>query len=139
MFMLGLAGDSDPYPHGTMELARQHGLELSQEVDRVLATKLEPVRGPLRLSYGMAELPLEQPTRAELEKQAAANDRFAATAKRNLEALDKGEKLRDRCTAPIAVWQFGSDLTLVALDEVVIDYVALIEKRSGRTTALGLL
>ena len=33
MFMLGLAGDSDPYPRGTMELARKHGLELSQEVE----------------------------------------------------------------------------------------------------------
>jgi hypothetical protein len=132
MFMLGLAGDSDPYPHGTMELARQHGLELSQEVERVLETKLEPVRGPLRVSFGMADLPLQTPTRAELEKLAAANDRFADTAKRNLEALAKGEKLRNTYTAPIAVWQFGSDLTLVALSgEVVVDYVALIEKAIG--------
>lgn len=95
MFMLGLAGDSDPYPHGTMELARKHGLELSQEVERVLGTKPEPVRGPLRLSYGMANLPMDAPSRAELEKQAAASDRSAATAKRLLEALEKGEKLRD--------------------------------------------
>lgn len=132
MFMLGLAGDSDPYPHGTMELARKHGLELSQEVERVLGAKLEPVRGPLRLSYGMADLPMDAPSRAELEKQSAANDRSAATAKRHLEALEKGEKLRDHYTAPVAVWQFGSDLTLVALSgEVVVDYVALIEKAVG--------
>jgi hypothetical protein len=132
MFMLGLAGDSDPYPHGTMELARQHGRELSQEVERVLSTKLEPVRGPLRVSYGMADLPLEAPTRAELERQAAAKDRFAETAKRNLEALARGEKLRDKYTAPLAVWQFGNDLTLVALSgEVVVDYVGLIEKAIG--------
>jgi hypothetical protein len=80
----------------------------------------------------MADLPLQAPTRAELEKLAAAKDRFADTAKRNLQALEKGEKLRDKYTAPIAVWQFGNDLTLVALSgEVVVDYVGLIEKAIG--------
>jgi hypothetical protein len=54
MFILGFAGDSDPYPHGTMDLARKHGRELSEEVERVLETKLTPVRGPLRLSFDKA-------------------------------------------------------------------------------------
>ena len=39
MFMLGFAGDSDPYPRGTMELAREHGETLGKEVGRVLATQ----------------------------------------------------------------------------------------------------
>jgi hypothetical protein len=35
-------------------------------------------------------------------------------------------------TAPIAVWQFGDDLTLVGLPgEVVVDYVTLLEKALG--------
>jgi hypothetical protein len=132
MFILGFAGDSDPYPHGTMELARRHGRELSQEVERVLETRLEPVRGPLRLSFGKADLPLEVPSRAELEKKAGGTGSDAAAARRRLEALDKGEKLPDHYTAPVAVWQFGSDLTLVALSgEVVVDYVALLEKALG--------
>ncbi|HMF12345.1 MAG TPA: hypothetical protein VKE94_08565, partial [Gemmataceae bacterium] len=34
--------------------------------------------------------------------------------------------------APIGVWQFGEDLTLVGLSgEVVVDYVALLEKALG--------
>jgi hypothetical protein len=34
----------------------------------------------------------------------------------------------------VAVWQFGEDLTLVALaGEVVVDYVALIERALGPT------
>jgi neutral ceramidase len=132
MFILGFAGDSDPYPHGTMELARKHGLELSQEVERVLETKLEPVRGPLRLAFDKADLPLDVPSRAALEKQAEGTDRGAAAAKRRLAALDKGEKLPDHHAGPVAVWQFGSDLTLVALSgEVVVDYVALLEKALG--------
>lgn len=129
MFILGFAGDSDPYPHGTMALARKHGLELSQEVERVLETKLEPVRGPLRVAFDKAELPLNVPSRPELEKRAAASDRNAAAAKKILDALDKGEKPADHYAAAVAVWQFGSDLTLVALSgEIVVDYVSLLEK-----------
>jgi hypothetical protein len=132
MFILGFAGDSDPYPHGTMDLARRHGQELSQEVERVLGAKLEPVRGPLRLSFDKADLPLNVPSRAALEKQAGGRGPDAAAAKRRLAALDQGEKLPDHYAAPVAVWQFGSDLTLVALSgEVVVDYVALLEKALG--------
>jgi hypothetical protein len=119
MFMLGCAGDSDPYPRTAAKMpvqqamgyARQHGAELSQEVERVLGGsgfigsgqggKLRPVRGPLRIAYGTTELPLE----------AGGN-----------------------VTGRVAVWQFGEDLTLVALSgEVVVDYVALIEKALGPT------
>jgi hypothetical protein len=132
MFILGFAGDSDPYPHGTMDLARKHGLELSQEVERVLGAKREPVRGPLRLSFGKADLPLDVPSRAALEKQAGGRGLDAAAAKRRLAALDKGEKLPDHYAAPVALWQFGSDLTLVALSgEIVVDYVGLLEKALG--------
>ncbi len=119
MFMLGCAGDSDPYPRTmakmpveqALDYARQHGAELSREVERVLggagfvgggrAGQLRPVGGPLRISYGMAELPLEA-----------------------------GGSVQGR----VAVWQFGEDLTLVALaGEVVVDYVALIERALGPT------
>jgi hypothetical protein len=133
MFILGFAGDSDPYPHGTMDLARKHGRELSGEVERVLGTKLEPVRGPLRFAFGKADLPMEIPSRSELEKRAESPDRYtSAAAKRLLARLDKREKLRDHNAAAVAVWQLGGDLTLVALaGEVVVDYVGLLEKALG--------
>jgi hypothetical protein len=119
MFVLGCAGDSDRHPRTApnmpvkqaMDYARQHGAELSQEVERVLggtgfigsgqAGKSRPVHGPLRIAYGTTELSL----------QAGGN-----------------------VTGRVAVWQFGDDLTLVALaGEVVVDYVALIEKALGPT------
>src|SRR5581483_8889156 len=52
MFLLGCAGDANPYPRGTMELARKHGQALGEEVCRVLGGKLRPVRGPLRIAFG---------------------------------------------------------------------------------------
>ncbi len=135
MFVLGFAGDSNPYPRGTLELARQHGETLGREVLRVLETKLTPVRGPLSLQFDYVDLPLAAaPPRAEIEKMTGRDvpSWRSWMASRMLESLDKGQKLPTHYRAPVAVWQFGSDLTLVALSgEVVVDYVHLIERAIG--------
>jgi hypothetical protein len=134
MFMLGCAGDSNPYPRGTMALARQHGETLGKEVCRVLDTKLRPIRGPLRIAFGQAALPLEPlPPRDELERRSAGKTRYhPAGAQGVLAMLDKGETPPTEYTCPFTVWQFGDDLTLVALPgEVVIDYLLMLEKALG--------
>jgi hypothetical protein len=133
LFMIGCAGDANPYPRGTMELAREHGTTLGKEVCRVLETKLRPIQGPLKVAFDQAALPLQVPERAELEKRAAGkNSLQAGIAKRMLAILDRGDKLPTHYTAPVAVWQFGGDLTLVGLSgEVVVDYVGMLEKALG--------
>src|SRR5207245_10448269 len=46
--------------------------------------------------------------------------------------LDRGETLPATYDCPVAVWQFGTYLTLVALSgEVVVDYVPLIQQAIG--------
>jgi hypothetical protein len=134
MFLIGCAGDANPYPRGTMDLARKHGKALADEVCRVLEGKLRPVRGPLQVAFGQADLPLQAaPSREELQKL-AADRRSPKTwgAKEMLAVLDRGDKLPSHYTAPFAVWQFGRDLTLVGLSgEVVVDYVPLLEKELG--------
>lgn len=132
--MLGCAGDADPYPHGSMELAREHGTTLGKEVCRVMETKLQPVRGPLRLAFDRVALPLQAPpARPELEKQAAVKRGVQSwVAQQMLAVLDRGEKLPTQYTCPLAVWQLGNDLTIVSLSgEVVVDYVPLLEKALG--------
>jgi len=135
MFVQGFAGDSNPYPRGTLELARQHGETLGREVLRVLDTRLTPVRGPLHLQFDYVQLPLAvPPSRAEIEKMTARGSPSWQSwmATQMLQALDKGQKLPTHFRAPIAVWQFGSDLTLVALSgEAVVDYVDLIQRALG--------
>jgi neutral ceramidase len=134
MFMLGCAGDSNPYPRGTMDLARQHGKTLADEVCRVLDTKLRPIRGPLHIAFTRADVPL-QPNlaRAELEKlKASKGHPKAYAAAQVLALLDKGETPPPHYSCPLTVWQFGDDLTLVALSgEVVVDYVTFLEKALG--------
>ena len=133
MFMLGCAGDADPYPRGNMELSRQHGTSLGQEVCRVLGTKLRPVQGPLTTAFATVDLPLQSLPRDELDKLAADKRNARNYAATQLVALlEKGEQPPTHYTAPVAVWQFGGDLTLVGLPgEVVVDYVTLLEKALG--------
>jgi hypothetical protein len=133
MFMIGCAGDANPYPRGTMELTRQHGQALGEEVCRVLGGKFRPVRGPLHIAFEKVELPLASLTQQQVQKLAANKRGAQAYAAGQLLALyDRGERPPTSYTAPFTVWQFGNDLTLAGLSgEVVVDYVSFLEKALG--------
>ncbi len=142
MFVQGLAGDANPYPNSlndpakrpAVEIARAHGAELGREVIRVLGFTLRTVSGPLRAAVGEVALPLRAPPpREELERTAAKGagaDKWVAGEM--LRWMGEGRALPTEYRTSVAVWQFGRDLTLVALPgEVVVDYVALIEEAIG--------
>jgi neutral ceramidase len=136
LFVLGCAGDANPYPRGTHAIALSHGQELAKEVSRVLTTKLAPVRGPLRTASGEAALPLAPPpAREQLEKLATGKGgSMPWVAQQMLERLKRGEQLPTQYACPLSVWQFGDDLTLVALSgDVVSDYVRFLEDSLGAT------
>ncbi len=134
MFILGCAGDSNPYPRGTLELARTHGVTLGQEVCRVMESKLKPVTGPLQIAFDQVDLPLQTSLNREQLQKWATNKRDAKAwgATRLLALLDKGEPLPSHYRCPVTVWQFGHDLTLVGLPgEVVVDYLRFLEQALG--------
>jgi hypothetical protein len=135
LMMLGCAGDANPHPRGTMDMARDHGETLGKEVSRVLGEKLKPIRGPLKTDLEQVAIPLtEPPPREELETMARSGPGYKqGVAREMLALLDKNEKIPTAYSAPIALWQFGDDLTLVALPgEVVADYVPLLERALGQ-------
>ncbi|NQT12619.1 MAG: hypothetical protein HQ582_07720, partial [Planctomycetes bacterium] len=137
MFVAGCGADANTHPRGgpdQEELVRKHGRALGREVCRVAAGALTPVRGPLSARLRWANLPLEHATpRDELEKLAAnASYWIARNAKGMLSTLDRGESLPRHYRAPIALWQFGDDLTLVGLPgEAVADYVPMLQEALG--------
>lgn len=135
MFLQGCGGDANPHPKGTYDIAREHGAELGREVERVLKTKLTPVKGHLRTAFDHAEVPLAPvPPRKEIEAMINAKGQSwrSWVAGQMLEALNEGKNLPTTYRAPLGVWQFGDDLTLVAMSgEVVVDYVFMIEKALG--------
>lgn len=133
MFLTGCAGDANPYPRGTFDLARRHGSGLAEEVVRVLQGGLRRVRGPLKTEFELVPLPLKRHTRAEIEamsRGAPSYRRFFTAGA--LAKLDRGETLRETYTAPFALWQFGGDLTLAAYSgETPVDYALAAERLLG--------
>jgi neutral ceramidase len=134
MFVIGCGADANSHPRGTAGLARQQGDQLAAEVARVAGTAMQPVRGPLRPELAWIELPLVHDfSRPQLQAMAAGSSVWhARNAKGMLNILDAGKPLPNSYRAPLAVWQFGDDLTLVALSgEAVADYASRIARVLG--------
>lgn len=134
LFMQGCAGDANPYPRGTEAIARRHGDELGNEVLRVLGEDLIPVEGPLTTLLEPVRLPLQAKlSREEIEAIAEGRGGWRGfVTGQMLKALEEDGALPAFYETPVAVWQFGDDLTLVALPgEVVVDFVRLIEDAIG--------
>lgn len=129
MFLMLCGGDQNPNPRGTVALAQQHGAALAGEVARVTASKLAPVRPPIRTARENITLDFAPHTREQLEMEAKGPDRFRQRrARLMLAAYDRGEPVR-QTPYPVQAIRFGNDLTLLTLGgEVVVDY-ALRSKR----------
>lgn len=135
MFVQGCGGDTSPYPTGSLAAARTHGAELAREVGRVLGSdKLRAVRGPIRPQLTWVDLPLEPaPTLAEIEAMAKDRPLWRKQAAGQLRRLhESGALSSNHYRAPLALWQFGSDLTFVGLPgEPVADYVRATKRAIG--------
>jgi neutral ceramidase len=133
MFMSGCGADANPSPRGSFQIARRHGAALGSEVCRVLDAPLQPIQAALTTGYREVDLPLQALSRTELETRAGLPSAEAVMARHMLGELDRGQTLPTTYRAPLAVWQFGDDLTLVALPaEPVADYVSLLGRKLGR-------
>ena len=100
LFLMGCAGDQNPYPRRSdvvpgitdLELCQQHGRALANAVEMALTANPRPVRGPVRALYDEV-------------------------------TLDYANAKRGSHPYPVQALRFGDDLTLVALgSEVVVDY-----------------
>jgi neutral ceramidase len=129
MFAMLCGGDQNPQPRGTLELARQHGKTLADEVRHVLGGELRPVRGPVRTAYEATELQFARHERATFEKEAASPDKYRqARAKLMLAAYDAGRPVRS-LPYPVQAVRIGDDLTLAALaGEVTVEYALRLKR-----------
>ncbi|MBL9190294.1 MAG: neutral/alkaline non-lysosomal ceramidase N-terminal domain-containing protein [Opitutaceae bacterium] len=139
LFVTGAAGDQNPYPRRTVELAQQHGRALANAVETALTVAPRAVRGPLRSGYATVALdyaPL--PTRAEWQARLASKDRTEADhAKRFLAKLDAGESLPTSYPCPVQVVRFGEDLVLAAIGgEVCVDYSLRLKRELAGPAAV---
>jgi len=134
MFTILCGADQNPSPRGKMEMAAEHGKALADEVRRVLAGSLCPVRPPVRTAYEDVSLEFAPQPRSKFEEEAKSKDRFRRhRAEAMLAALDAGHPVRD-VLLPVQVVRLGNDLTLVALGgEVVVDYALRLKREFAGT------
>ena len=136
LFVQGCGADANPDPRVTedqLQWVRRHGDALGAEVCRVMEGPMQPVHGPLRAELARVDLPMKPaPPREQLEQLAKGPFWQSHNARRILEAQQRGATIPTHYRAPLALWQFGDDLTLVAISgEVVSDYVPLVAETIG--------
>jgi neutral ceramidase len=132
LFMSGCGGDQNPYPRGTLEMARQHGEALASAVAAALQTRARPVRGPIRLALEQTVIDYGATPSKEalLKRKETAKDAYDRNhAERLLKHLETDGKLPASYSAPVQVLRFGDDLVLFALPgETVVDYSLRLKK-----------
>ncbi len=137
LFVMGCGGDQNPYPRGTVELAKQHGRTLATAVEAALLPKAKPVRGPLKVGLREVELEFAMPLNREalLALQAGTDKLDQRRAAALLEELAKTGRMRTSYTYPIQAVRFGDDLLFVALaGETVVDFSLRLKRElTGRS------
>jgi hypothetical protein len=136
LFVTGCAGDADPHPYGTLDLARAHGEALGEAVKLLLARPLllSPVTGTLRSAFIETTIRFGGPTdRASYEKLLKdANTGRRRHAERMIEAIDQGRPVRTELPYAVQAFALGDQLTLLALSgEVVVDYAIRLQNSLG--------
>jgi neutral ceramidase len=123
MFLMGCAGDQNPSPRGTVEMARTHGQELADAVQQVLSGEMHAVRAPVYTAYTSVDLPFRPFNVRIYQKEIVGDNKYLQRrARLMLDAYNRGWQ-PSHVAYPVQAVRFGRDLTILALsDEVVVDY-----------------
>jgi len=134
MFIQDCGADANPLPRRTVELAERYGETIAAATEEVLKGKMRPLHGPLGAAFVLVDVFFQQPpSRQEFQERLSnQNPAVARHAKFMLQILDRDGTLPRHHPYPIEVWQFGKDMTLIALGgEVVVDYSLRFKRQYG--------
>jgi hypothetical protein len=123
-FILGCAGDQNPEPRGTVDLAIKHGNSLADQVVNLVNSKdVKPVKNELQSYFSTIPLTFKKVPVADYQKDLQSSDKFIQRrAKLMLEAYNKGWNT-ETYTYPIQGIRLGDEFRMIALGgEVVVDY-----------------
>jgi neutral ceramidase len=136
LFVTGCAGDADPHPFGTLDMAKDHGRELGEAVKVALARPMmmTSLKGYLRTAFSETTLRFGGPTdRASYEKLLKdPNSGRRQHAQRMIEAIDQGKPIHTEYPYAAQAIAIGEQLTWIALSgEVVVDYAIRLQRELG--------
>lgn len=139
LFVTGCAGDANPEPRGTLDMAKAHGRSLAQAVESALGKPSTSLTGTIRSAYAEPTVRFAGPTdRAAYEarlKEPGANRQ--AHARRMIAAIDSREPIKAEYPYPVQAFAIGDQLTFLALaGEVVVDYAIRLQKELGSNRPL---
>jgi neutral ceramidase len=143
LFVQNCGGDANPLPRirgrdaEATELASKYGQILAEAVRQVIGGTMRPIAGPLRVAMGRTELPLQEGIPLDELRRRVPN--LSGMPKREFEHFIRQYEtlgdLPDHVKYPVQVWQFGSDLTYIALTgETVVDYSLKFKAAHGWNT-----
>jgi len=139
LFVQGCGGDQNPYPRGTIDLAKKHGRTLATAVEAGLIANPKLIDGLLRAALDYVSIDYATPpTRAILEEKAKSKNRYDRRhAETLLEILDVEGALPKNYPVPVQVIHFGDRLTMVTIGgEVVVDYSLRLKRELGKNRAV---
>ena len=126
LITIGCGADSDPCPHGTVELCDQHGRAFADEVERLLAGPSRPIAPTVSAARQVLTVPWAKDIDMESAREVAKKSWAISSL---LESLDETGKLPDPPTYPLTTWTFGDDLAMVFLsNEMVVDYAIRLKQ-----------
>lgn len=133
MIAIGCGADANPEPRGKMEHATLHGKEVSDHVEKLLASPLLPLSNPPAGRIKWVKLPFANvPAVPELIKQSEDKSVKGYYARLALERIARGTAIPTELTYPVQTWTFGNDLAMVNLaGEVVVDYAVRLKNELG--------
>jgi len=134
---IGAGSDSNPdsgVTGGRGDIAALQGAQIADEVARLMQRELTPVRGALRATYKLIDLPLNDlPSKMQLEERVAQGGPIGYNASWQLARLAAGKPLATKIDYPIQTWTFGDRLSIVFLGgEVCVDYSLRLKQELDR-------
>jgi hypothetical protein len=133
MVTLGCGGDANPEPRGKMEDVKSHGQEISDNVDKLLTSQLQPLTSPPVGNMKWIKLPFSKvPTVPELIRLTEDKTVKGYEARLELDRVERGETIPSQLDYPLQTWNFGNKLAMVNLaGEVVVDYSIRLKNELG--------
>ncbi|MEO5602782.1 MAG: neutral/alkaline non-lysosomal ceramidase N-terminal domain-containing protein [Cyclobacteriaceae bacterium] len=133
MVAIGCGADANPDPRGTMEHVRLYGQEISNHVEKLLASPLQPLSSPPQGRIKWVKLPFAHvPDVSELIKQTEDKSVKGYYARLSLDRLARGQSIPAELSYPVQTWAFGDDLLMINLaGEVVADYSVRLKNELG--------
>ncbi len=133
MVAIGCGADANPEPRGKMENVEMHGLEISDNVEKLLSSQLQPLTTPPVGRMKWVKLPFANvPTVPELIKQTEDKTVKGYYARLALDRVARGYPVPVDLHYPVQTWTFGNELVMINLaGEVVVDYATRLKDEIG--------